>query len=95
MVDNGNQEACPSQGRVVEQQMVVNWCICNGRIGVGEGYRFLFCLRRGVTSLLGKKKGRASKFFRKKDEKYPNPPSLLKLYLPLAERYTFLGIINI
>ena len=37
--------------------MVVNWCICNGRIGVGEGYRFLFCLRRGVTCLLGKNKG--------------------------------------
>ena len=21
----------------MELQMVVNWCICNGRIGVGEG----------------------------------------------------------
>ena len=75
MVENGNQEACHSQGRVVELQMVVNWCICNGRIGVGEGYWLLFCLRRGVTCLLGKKKGRATYFFRKNDEKYPNPPS--------------------
>jgi len=75
VVDNGSQEACHSQAGVVELQMVVNWCISNGRIGVGEGYRFLFCLRRGVTCLLGKKKGRATKFFRKKDQKYPNPPS--------------------
>ena len=74
VVVNGNQEACHSQGRVVELQMVVNWCICNGRIGVGEGYWFLFCLRRGVTCLLGKKKGGAQNFFTKKDEKYPNPP---------------------
>ena len=75
VVDNGNQEACHSQGRVVELQMVVNWCTCNGRIGVGESYQFLFCLRRGVTCSLGKKKGRATKFFRKKGGKYTNPPS--------------------
>ena len=55
--------------------MVVNWCICNGRIGVGEGYRFLFCLRRGVTCLLGiKNKGRATKFFRKKMKNTPTLP---------------------
>ena len=63
-----------SQERVVELQMVVNWCICNGRIGVWEGYRFLFCLRRGVTCLLGKNKGRATKFFRKKMKNTPTLP---------------------
>ena len=54
--------------------MVVNWCICTGRIGVGEGYWFLFCLRRGVTCLLGKNKGRATKFFRKKMKNTPTLP---------------------
>ena len=47
VVDNGNQEACHSQRRVVELLMVVSRCIYNVRIGMGEGQRFLFCLRRG------------------------------------------------
>lgn len=64
VVDNGNQEACHSQGRFVELPMVVSRYICNGRTGMGEGDRFLFCLRRGVMCLPGKKKGRATKCFR-------------------------------
>ena len=52
----------------------------------------MFCLRWGVMCLPGKEKGRAMKFFRKNDEKYPNtlalpPPPQLKTYLtlPLSE----------
>ena len=50
IVVDGNQEACHSQGRVVELPTVVNRCTaCNGRIVMGR-----------VTCLPGKEKGRAT-----------------------------------
>ena len=43
-VDNDKQEACRSQGRVVELPIVLNWCIhvCKGRIGMGRVTGFVF-----------------------------------------------------
>ena len=62
-VGYGNQLACHSQGRVLEFPIVVNRCICNGRIGMGE-----------VTCLPRKEKGRATNFFRKKIKNTSAPP---------------------
>ena len=86
VVDNGNQEACHSQRRVVELLMVVSRCIYNVRIGMGEGQRFLFCLRRGgggsCVYQVRKRGGLGN--YQKKDENIPAlPPPQLKTYLPL------------
>ena len=61
-VDNGKQEACRSQGRVVELPIVVNWCIhvCKGRIGMGRVTGFVLSEMEG------------HEIFQKTDEKYPS-----------------------
>ena len=48
-VDNGKQEACRSQGRVVELPIVLNWCIhvCKGRIGMGRVIGFVLSEMEG------------------------------------------------
>lgn len=59
IVVDGNQEACHSQGRVVELPTVVNRCTaCNGRIVMGEGHVFT---RQG--------KGEGHEMIQKKGEK--------------------------
>ena len=63
-VDNDKQEACRSQGRVVELPIVLNWCIhvCKGRIGMGRVIGFVLSEMEG------------HEIFQKTDEKYPSLP---------------------
>ena len=80
-VDKGKQEACRSQGRVVELPIVLKWCIhvCKGRIGMGRVTGFVLSEMEG------------HEIFQKTDEKYPSlphpPPSPSQLKTTFPKPY--------